>query len=41
MTLESLHVAPTESSTLEETADYEVWRKDDEKARMYILASIH
>ena len=41
MALESLHVAPIESSTLEERADYEAWRKDDEKARMYILASLN
>ena len=30
----------TESSTPEERADYEAWRKDDEKARMYILGSL-
>ena len=41
VTLESLHVAPTESSTPKERADYEAWRKDDEKARMYILASLN
>ena len=41
VTLESLHVASTESSTPEERADYEAWRKDDEKARMYILASLN
>ena len=41
VTLEPLHVAPIESSTLEERADYEAWRKDDEKARMYILASLN
>ena len=41
MTLESLHVAHTDSSTPEERADYEAWRKDDEKARMYILASLN
>ena len=41
VTLESLHVAPTESSTPEERADYEASRKDDEKARMYILASLN
>ena len=41
VTLESLHVAPTESSTPEKRADYEAWRKDDEKARMYILASLN
>ena len=36
VTLEPLHVALIESSTPEERADYEAWRKDDEKARMYI-----
>ena len=41
VTLESLHVAPKESSTPEERADYEAWRKDDEKARMYILAYLN
>ena len=41
VTLESLHVAPTENSTPEEIADYEAWRKDDEKVRMYILASLN
>ena len=41
VTLESLHVAPTESSIPEERANYEAWRKDDEKARMYILASLN
>ena len=30
VTLEPLHVAPTESSTLEERANYEALRKDDE-----------
>ena len=39
--LEPLHVAPTESSTTEERVDYAAWRKDDEKARMYILASLN
>ena len=39
VTLESLHA--TESSTPEERANYEAWRKDDEKARMYILASLN
>ena len=41
MTLEPLHVAPTESLTLEKRADYEAWRKDDGKARMYFLASLN
>ena len=41
MTLKTLHVAPTECSTLEERVDYEAWRKDDEKERMYILASLN
>ena len=41
MTLESLHVAPTESSTPKERVYYEAWRKDDEKARRYILASLN
>ena len=41
VTLKPLHVAPTKSSTLEEIGDYEAWRKDDEKARMYILASLN
>ena len=41
MTLESLHVAPTDNSTPEERADYEAWRKEDEKLRMYILASLN
>ena len=41
VTLEPLHVAPTESLTPEERADYEAWRKDDDKARMYILASLN
>ena len=41
VTLESLHVAPIESSTPEERADYEAWRKDDEEARIYILASLN
>ena len=36
VTLESFHVAPTESSTPEERVDYEARRKDDEKARMGI-----
>ena len=38
VTLEPLHVAHIESSTPEERVDYEAWRKDDENARMYILA---
>ena len=41
VTLESLHVAPTNSSIPEERADYKAWRKDDEKARMYILAYLN
>ena len=41
VTLESLHVAPTKSSTPEERAYYEAWMKDDEKARMYMLASLN
>ena len=41
VTLESLHVAPTKRSTPEERGDNEAWRKDDEKARMYILASLN
>ena len=41
VTLDPLHVAPTESSTPEERTDYEAWRKDDEKSRMYILASLN
>ena len=41
MTLEPLHVTPIESSTLEERAGHEAWRKDGEKARMYILASLN
>ena len=41
VTLEPLHVEPTKSSTSEERADYEAWRKDDEKARMYILAYLN
>ena len=41
VTLESFHVAPTKSSTPEERATYEAWRKDDEKSRMYILASLN
>ena len=41
VTLEPLHVAPTESLTPEKRVDYEAWRKDDEKARMYILASLN
>ena len=41
MTLEPLHVASTESSKPEKRANYEAWRKDDGKARMYILASLN
>ena len=41
MTLEPLHVAPTESSAPKERANYEAWRNDDDKARMYILASLN
>ena len=41
VTLEPLYVAPTKSSIPEERADYEACRKDDEKARMYILASLN
>ena len=31
----------TKSLTPEERVDYEAWRKDDEKARMYILSSLN
>ena len=41
VTLEPLHVAPTKSLTPEERVDYEAWRKDGEKARMYILSSLN
>ena len=41
VTLEPPHVETIESSTLEEKANYDAWRKDDKKARMYISTSLN